>query len=534
MDSRAWVVASGLIAAALAALVIIDLAAPEPEPPAHRIVPEWSAAAVRAIRIERAGESLVLQRTAPGTPGEGWTLRLPDRAVPADPAAVRDLLGTVDMLAAIRRDPGPVEPALTLVIERDGGPPIRLLVADPSGATDRVWLARDGTSGRFLIDGYAARALAPAADALRERRPLRGRVDGATRIEAGAAILTGSWMVQLPGGAARADRDRVEQLLLWASRARIERFADQAQTAPPVRLLIDARAGRTEIVFHGACGPGMRLADTPLGRGCMPFDESLLAPPEAWVDRDLVGTPIDGVARLRLTEGSRAITVERADSPDALRAWLARWREAAAGPVVDIDGTPVATVELELDGGKQRLTILRAGTRLAARREGEPVALLLHPWAAAHLDPAPHRFRSLDLLPHEPTALRAAIARRGATIIESIERGDTLEEWRTRPSSVVIPAALESLREAAGFLAAVRFESARARPADGLSPPRRTVELVFDPAPGKDAPVRHTIEIGAATAGGCHARLDRDPAVFELGAERCAALLGPWTQAAAP
>ncbi len=130
-----------------------------------------------------------------------------------------------------------------------------------------------------------------------------------------------------------------------------------------------------------------------------------------------------------------------------------------------------------------------------------------------------------------PTALRAATARRSRVTLESIERGDTLEEWRAvaPPDSRPRPAALESLREAVGFLRAERFESARARTADGLSPPRRIVDLVFDPAPGESDPLRHTIEIGAASAAGCRARLDRDPAVFELGAERCAALLGPWT-----
>ncbi|HYU15417.1 MAG TPA: hypothetical protein VEL05_05080, partial [Candidatus Acidoferrum sp.] len=320
---------------------------------------------------------------------------------------------------------------------------------------------------------------------------------------------------------------------------------------PAARIAVEARGGRSEIAYRGTCPGGAPLVDTPVGRGCLPpayAPAGLAADPARWVDRRLVGAPIDSVLRVRLERGGRTIAVERAADPDVLRAWLHRWRDAAAGPLVPADrlSPPLATVALDTDGGgREHLMIGRTPEgALGARRDGEPVALLLQPWADAHLEPAPHRFHSLDLLSHDPTALRGATARRGERVLEAIERGDTLEEWRAvAPARAqVAAAAVESLRQAVGFLRAETFAAERAQPRHGLSPPRRTIELQFDPAPAADpgqaqGPARpepparpHTIEIGAAIAGGaCYARLDRDPAVFELSAARCTALLGPWT-----
>ena len=280
----------------------------------------------------------------------------------------------------------------------------------------------------------------------------------------------------------------------------------------------------------------MSLIDTPAGAACARLPAALtdaVADPQRLIDRMLVGAPVDRIARLRLERGGRAVDVDRTAAPDALREWLARWRDAAAGPIVSAGGLPppVATILLELDGGaRERVTVSRAGDgRLAARREGEPVALLLHPWADEHLDPEPYRFRSLDLLSYEPSALRSATARRSGQAIESLERGETLEEWRDAAGVAVPLAAVEALRQAAGFLRAERFAAARARPLHGLSPPRRTVELLFDPPPGESRPLQHTLAIGGRSPGGCYARLDTDPVVFELAAPRCAAFLGPWT-----
>jgi hypothetical protein len=611
VDSRGWVVGLAIAAAALAALLVADLAI-EPEPPATtRIVPDWDARAVRSIRFERPGApAVVIEREAPVPPGspaeEGWSLHLPASGAasfPVDPAALRELFGTIEMLAAIRRDPGGVpSPRITLVIEPRRGPIIRLeLAGDVAGPTDRVWLARAGQGGRFLVDGYAARAL-DAADSLRERRPLRGRLDRVTRIEVAAgdraAVLVGpDWHVELPGGTARAAPERVRDLLDWAGRLRIDEFTRAGEGPPTAQLIFTTRAGQSTIAYlAGACEsaepgdrpgaapaetprdqpgeapaetpadpprdmlghaprrtPGEAPADTPVGRGCLPMraDMAALSQAETWVDRDLVGAPVDRVARLRLERGGRAIEVARADSPEALRAWLTAWRSAAAGPLVPAERwTAFATVELEIDGDRrEQIAIGRAGDRLAVRRGDDPVALLLQPSAAVLLDPSPHRFRSLDLLTADPSALRAATARRGARVIEAIERGEMLEDWRAAaPGSATgapsgsagspsgsaatspMPAAIDSLRQAVGFLRAERFAAASAGPGHGLSPPRRTVELVFDPPPGGAELERHTVELGASVGDGCYARLDRDPAVFELSAARCAGLFGPWTQ----
>jgi Domain of unknown function (DUF4340) len=565
MDSPRWVVALALAAMALAALLVIDLVSSREAPTAGaRIVPEWDARAIRAVRIERDGAPPVrIERLRPSAAGAGtekasgsgsetgtgsgagWGIRIPGRRepVPADPGAVRDLLGTIEILSAIRRDEAALgAPALTLVIERDGAAPIRLLVGGAApGPTDRVWLARADRSGRFLVDGYAVRALDVDLDDLREHRPFRGRTAAATRIElgpsGGATALSGPpWRVELPGGRAAADPRAVSELLEQLDHLRVDRYLRPPAGAPTRLIAVEARAGRTELAQRGPCPGGAALIDTPAGSGCARLPPALHEPvrdPERLVDRRLVATSIEDVTAIRLERGGRDIAVSRADAPDALRGWLARWRDAAAGPLEPAArlSAPLAAVDIEVEGGaRERLTVSRTGDgRLAARRDGEPVALVLHDWADSHLDPSPHRFRPLDLLAVEPSALRAATARRSGRVIEAIERGQTLEEWRAASGAAVPLTAVEPLRQAVGFLRAESFSAPAARPVHGLSPPRRTVELVFDPPPGADKPLRHTIEIGApAGQNACYARLDRDPTVFELAASRCAALLGPW------
>jgi len=289
VDSRAWLVGLGLLASALAALLVADLAGgARRETDGGRIVPEWSAGDVRAIRLERSGLPPVLlersrsgpgQKSSPGAPtapaaaDPGWRLRLPSgTAVPVDPAALRDLTGTIEMLAATRRDPAPITaPRLTIVLERDGGPPIRLLLAAAGpGRTDRVWLARAGQGGRFLIDGYAARALDVGVDPLRERRPLHGRLDGVGRIEVATgqrtAILTGPpWRIELPGGLARAAAARVQDLLDRARDLRIASFTDGPPASPDPGSPLAAAHGPVRVSFAGGARSASPSPAEPAG-----------------------------------------------------------------------------------------------------------------------------------------------------------------------------------------------------------------------------------------------------------------------------
>ncbi|HLU67236.1 MAG TPA: DUF4340 domain-containing protein [Kofleriaceae bacterium] len=540
MDSRRWLAALGALAVALAVILAVDLARDRGPAAGGRIVPELDPDAVTALRLERAGGApIALERD-----GDGWRLVAPV-AAPADPAAVADLLGAIEILASRRLDGGRVDPvALRVRLDRPGGP-VELAFGE-AGATDRAWVAIAGRPGRALVDGYLVRDLAVGPDDVRDRRPLRALAGQVTSLEIAAGdrsvALTGPpWRV----GQVRADPAAAERLVAGLVGLRLERFVDPAPAAAPgaLRVVASGPRGRAAITFHGPCPAGRGVLTTSsAGAGCAPaaererFDRAL-GDPEALYDRRPVAAAPAQVTRARLSAGDRSVEVERADAPEALRTWLEELRAAATGEVVPAAGlAATGSIEIELEGGGRELVhIARApGGALVARRDGEPVALVLRPEAAELVEPAPHRFRSLDLLTFDPSALRAATARRGARAVEAVERGELLEDWRAAApaGAELLPDAVDRLRQEAGYLRASRVVAGRAGPGHGLAPPRRAVDLVFDPPPGGGQPVRRTVEIGAARPGGaCLARLDGDPVVFELPAGRCAALLGPWTRA---
>ena len=419
-----------------------------------------------------------------------------------------------------------------------------------------MWLGRSGRSGRFLIDGYAARALDLSPDDVREARPLRSAAD-ARRIEAsmtgqpGLVLAGPPWTVQMAGGAARADAGQVAALQQHLAHLRIVHFADRAAPGAPVGSV---RAGPETMTLGGPCpGGGGDDRDSGDGTGGQMIRQrgrSRLPEPHrggvsgpaggsagAYVDRHLIEVPEADVTGVTLERGPRTLTVTRTDAPDVVRGWLTRFARLATGDLAPAEGFQAAgqvTVTVR-KGSPVRLELGRAGDgQPAARRPGEPVVLILGPAdrVASLTDPSPWRFHPLDLWSEDPSSLRGAVARRGGRTVEQLARGDTLEDWRAAApaGAAVADGAVDQLRRAAGFLTADQVVAARALPAHGLGPRHRTIDLTFDPAPGDAQPLRHVVELGAtAPDGGCYARIDQDPVVFELAADRCAALRGPWT-----
>lgn len=534
MDSRGWLAALGALAAVL--LAALWLSRPgEPARGGGRVVPDLDVRAVEAILIQaHESEGVTLERV-----GERWEVKDRFATVPADPAVVRDLLGTLEMLAIQRRDDGSVDPSLGVTIMRGGAPAVKLFFEASGGATDRVWASRKGQPGRFLVDGYAVRALNVSAADLRETRPLRGRLQGAEAI----TITASDRKVELTGppwrlaGGARVDPVEMRALEDELDRLRMTSFGKTDAGARSAQIRIDAQGSGVTLELGGACaapGEGVAVLRSPVGAGCVEAEalEAILRradPLGPLIDRRPIAARPEEIDALELRRGARTVAATRAEQADALRVWLEAVARAPTGEVADAAGfRPDTDVKIGVDGGGETFAVGRAASgALALRRAAEPVVLLLAPAAAELFEPAPHRFRSLDLIARDPTDLASA-AREG----ESISRGETLEEWRAvRPAGAAVDAAAAGrLAEAVSALRAVRVVAARAEPRHRLV---RRVDLTFDPPPGGTSPERHRLDVGAATdGGGCYARLDGDPVVFELPPDRCAALTAPWTTGA--
>jgi len=520
VDSRRWLLVLAAMAALLAAALVIDLARGGPRARGGRVFPAWDPARVHAVRIEHPGHpAVVVSRD-----GSSWRLTEPVSA-PADPSAVADLLGTLEIMAARRHASGRVaDAALSVRVERSGAPPVTLDLAQGSGQTDRVWLSRRGEDGRVLVDGFLVRALDRSADDLREQRPFRGRLAGASRIEiadhARRVVLEGRpWRI----GGVRADPDKVAALVAALERLRAASFLDRAPGGEPTRsIAVVAKPGSSEVVGRGACKDGV-AAETPVGPACLPAADldaiTELALGEL-ADRRLLAAAPDEVARARIAAGDRSITIERAEEGEVVRAWAARFTAAASGATIAAEGLPVVgRVEVDADPGREEIDVLRApGGALAARRAGEPIGFLLADPGA--VDPSPGNFRSLDLLSADPTALVSA--RRGG---EHIARGELLEEWRALapPGATVDAAAAEALASTVAALRAVRVAPDQRRRA------WRTLTVELAPPPGDSAPITHRIDLAPGAGGACAVRLDGDPTAFELAPDACAALQRPWT-----
>jgi hypothetical protein len=135
--------ALSVLVVALAAAVVLD----RPRAPAgadgDRILPGFVAAEVRRVALAAPGApEVVLERA-----GDALLIAAPAR-VPTDPAAVQELLGTLEYLAFRRRLPagdlaarGLATPRRTVTITLGDRPPVTVSVGKAEAALGRVWVA---------------------------------------------------------------------------------------------------------------------------------------------------------------------------------------------------------------------------------------------------------------------------------------------------------------------------------------------------------------------------------------------------------
>ncbi|HUS65767.1 MAG TPA: hypothetical protein VMZ28_14550, partial [Kofleriaceae bacterium] len=321
MDSRGWLVALGALAVAL--LAALWLTRPgEPALSGGRVIPDLDVSAVEAILLQaHESEGVTLERV-----GERWEIKDRFATVPADPGAVRDLLGTLEMLAIQRRDDGAVDPSLGVTIVRKGAPAVKLFFEASGGATDRVWASRAGQAGRFLVDGYAVSALDVGVDQLRETRPLHGRLAGAQAI-----TITAGDTVELTGppwrlaGGARVDPAELRALEDELDRLRMTSSGKAVQGARSAQILIEAQGSAASLELGGACatGKGVAVLRSPIGAGCDAAEaiDAILRRADArgpLVDRRPLAARPEEIDALHLRRGARAVTATRADQPEAL------------------------------------------------------------------------------------------------------------------------------------------------------------------------------------------------------------------------
>jgi hypothetical protein len=549
------VLAALAAAAAVLAALLIGGEGERERPPA-RLFPDFEAASVAAIEIERAGEgSIRLERSGGGE----FAIAAP-RATPADPGPVVELLGALEMIAPQRRggDARGLEAPRTRVraIAAGGERLWELSIGERVGASNQLWVGRGDEA--FLVEGHYERALAPDLAALRERRPFRqvaaasalfAEIDGASwRLELGAPL-----QLVWARGAAWADGAAASSLLRALRELEIELDEDLASRddpdAPALTLRAQgARGASAELRVIGACADGELAVATQLGRGCA-AREALEAiadrarDPLALVDPRVLGDTRGPFARVALSAGDGALTLRHeegryvtAAGEEVELAQVRRFLRDLAAQIGEPRELPrgsveLARLELEPEGGPSRaLVFSRDRTGLYVARAGEPLAFALADEAQALVRPDPLVFRARALIAREPHAATELRRSRPGRDAEVLRRGELAGEYAlVSPAGGVVRT--EAVRQAIAVAARLRAEGyASATPAagHGLARPRAVLELAFEPAPlaGAD-PETHLIAIGRAAPGGCYARVDDGPVAI-VASDACEALLAPW------
>ncbi|MCG8425333.1 MAG: DUF4340 domain-containing protein [Proteobacteria bacterium] len=334
MHSRNGLLVLSTLAAFLVAAVVIDSGRMKgPVSVSRRIIPELTGAlasgeAIARITWKRSGiQPFSLMRDDTGE----WVL-VTDRShaiaagTAVNSAVVSDIVGTLELLSYVRtatgdphtRAAGDRERShLALHIELSTGQTVTLHLDQTVSAADRVWITRgngretaENTTAlarRYLIDGYAARALDRNVADIRQHRLVRLSAESITAIElhagdrelliAGqppavyARSLFGSTTdsenidsntdTVTSSGHIRADPGAYTELVSALGALIIERFVPRrgdgltSDAALPHGLTVRIVGGDqpVELVEIGACpevDSSLRLVVTSLGSGCMP------------------------------------------------------------------------------------------------------------------------------------------------------------------------------------------------------------------------------------------------------------------------
>jgi hypothetical protein len=526
------------IALGLGVIVALD------QPPgavarSNRLLPGLEIDQIVRVELRRDEGTIVLVR------GErGWSVETPV-AGPADPSAVADLLGALELASAerwISEDPGPLR--VEVAAHGSQGDRWRLsLHGDGPAGTVRA----RGEAGAALVEAWVARALDRRADDLRRRAVITASPPTGIELHAGGVDLVASGVplrAHLPTGTVRLAPGRADALVAALAALRFVRFPEVPGTTAghaesgtsgipevPGTLRVLGGAEPVEIEERGACpgAAGERWLGGTAGEGCVEGDawEAVIEAGRAIVEGPLEAVdpspiPAGKVSRIELVDGAVVEArgggwtltiggVEQEADSDAVAGLIAALR--APGRVVASRAVDGATVTvLRADG----TSVVMAVFGSSLQRAGEPYAIEIGAELRAMLAGGWRVVADRVLLAEEPTLLR-----RVAVAGTAVTMGATFEEWSS-PAGQVDLAAIDALRELIAGL-----EADELLPPGEPFEPATTIELGFDapPAVGAQAFTRTVAVARPDRDGRCRARVEGVAA--RLPADACAALLAP-------
>jgi hypothetical protein len=521
------------IALGLGLVVALDRS-PAAAPRSNRLLPGLDVDRIVRVEIARADGAITLIRG-----DAGWSVGAPF-AGPADPSAVADLLGALELASAERW------------LDGDLGPPrVEVTAIDDRGDRWRLAIGGDGPAGLVraagptaraaLVEAWVARALDRGADDLRRRAVIAVSPPTGIELHAGGVELVASGVplrAHLPSGTVRLAPDRAGALVDALAALRFVRFPGVPGTSggpmiPEAQgtLRVLGGAEPVEVEERGECpgAAGERWLGGSAGEGCVSGEawRAVIEAGRAIAERpgeavDASPVPAGKVGRIELVDGAVVEArgggwtltvdgVEREADDGAVAALIAALRQpGTVKPGGKVSGETVAVVRT--DGARVEMTV--AGTVL--QREGEPYVIEIGADTARMLARGWRAVADRLVLAEEATQLRRiAVGKTAVTM------GDTFEEWSSEQGE----ADLEAIVAVRELIAALEADELLA-PGEMVDADT-TIELGFDapPAVGATAFTRTIAIARPGRDGRCRARVDGVAAL--LPAEACAVLRAP-------
>ena len=382
-----------------------------------------------------------------------------------------------------------------------------LVIDEQVQGTDQTWVIRGEHA--YLVDGWVAKALAPGQLALR----VRGPIADCTSAESIEAKLEGA-TIRLVGAHLVAPRNA------WIDETWIRALADACagieivsvdtkfEPAPGLRMVLEGKGTFAEV---GTCGPNRVFVETPSGPGCVDGTRmqalrdalrALLQKPHETIDlRPLPIAPVkltlpdgavlDLAGKPRLDDGEADAGAVRV----LIRALTARGKRVVDFPRTRPRGNYFAVAK---DTHQISLTLFdrvvaRSGELGAIEVDDATWEILTRPTAALR----------------DPTRWREDAANITEIKLDNVKykRGAVLGEWTREPAGTVDNALVGAVVETLGTVRA---------PASATKPSRVEHRLRVTITPPTGKPIRHELELGAATGQGCPGRIDRELVTLPL------------------